>query len=124
MSRPSNKRIPLSGPPSGLQNPFASLDLGATDLPPGPPDLAPLPQRIKPPGKIHIRRSTAHRGGKVVQVVHAFEPHHSDDDIANLAASIKRKLGCGGTVSEREIEVQTDNPSRLQAILREQGFKC
>lgn len=123
MSRPSNKRIPLSGPTSGLQNPFASLNLDANTLPPSPPEPTEQPARIRPPGKLHIRRSTAHRGGKVVQVVQGFEPHHTDEDVANLGATIKRKLGCGGTVSDREIEVQTDDPSRLQALLRELGFK-
>jgi translation initiation factor 1 (eIF-1/SUI1) len=59
----------------------------------------------------------------VVQVVQGFEPHHTDEDISNLGATIKRKLGCGGTVSDREIEFQTDDPSRLQALLRELGFK-
>jgi translation initiation factor 1 len=123
MSRPSTKRIPLAGPQVGLQNPFASLDINQSNLPPGPPDHIENAERIKSPGKLHLRRSTAHRGGKVVQVVYGFEPHHSAEDIGTIAATIKSKLGCGGTVSDREVEVQTDDPSRLKVLLNQLGFK-
>lgn len=124
MSRPSNKRIPLSGPQTGLLNPFAALDLDAAQLPPGPELLqTPSSQRVTPPGKILIRRATAHRGGKVVHVLHGFEPHHTEPQLADLASNLKRKLGCGGTLSDREIEVQLDDPTRLKALLKELGFK-
>ena len=123
-------RIPLNGEQQGLNAAFAHMDL--PDLPLGP--AAPANgegnvgsrEQIAPParrGRVVLRRETAHRRGKAVVVIHDFEPQVSDAAIALLAAELKQSCGCGGSLREREIELQGEQTAKVREFLESKGFR-
>ena len=121
------KRIPLNGPQTGLNSAFAGLQLEG--LPEGPrqPDKSVLEEAAtgpKPkPGRVILRRLSAHRGGKTVLLVDGFGSQHSEHAIEALGRRLRAQLGCGGTFRERTIEIQGDQPARLRALLEGEGFQ-
>lgn len=121
------KRIPLNGPQTGLNSAFAGLQLEG--LPEGPrqPEKGALAEPatvLTPkPGRVVLRRLSAHRGGKTVLLVDGFGPQHSRDAIEALGRRLRTQLGCGGTFRERAIEIQGDQPARLRALLEGEGFQ-
>jgi translation initiation factor 1 len=116
-------RIDTSGRQSALQSPFASLQLDG--LPEGP--AGPLvTEKPAPPtrfGRVVLRREKAQRGGKTVVVIHDFEPQITDSHIGQLAREARQACGCGGTIREREIELQGDNPQKVRAFFESVGFR-
>ncbi len=118
-------KLDLSPTGTGLQNPFAALN--ATGLPVGtstPPPTA----RTEPPkpskfGRVVLRREKAHRGGKTVIVVHEFAPNIGRAYLESLAGKLKAACACGGTMRERTIEIQGDQPARIRALLEQEGFQ-
>jgi len=110
----SKKRIETSGsqaPLAGLEGAFAALKL--PDLPAG--ELA--------MGRVVLRKEKAHRGGKTVIVVDDFATHLPASVIEATAKKLRAACGCGGTVKERRIEVQGDQPAKVRAILEGEGFE-
>jgi len=119
---PSSKR-PLNTVTPGLNTPFTSLT--AAGLPAGsdaPPPAAPTPPTPKL-GRIVLRRETAHRGGKTVIVIHDFAPNIPGSLIESLTSQLKKTCGCGGTVKDREIEIQGDQPAKIRTLLEAAGFR-
>jgi translation initiation factor 1 len=115
-------RIDISGRQAALQSPFAALDLDG--LPEGPAE--PSASASEPPrknGRVILRREKAQRGGKTVVVVSGFEPHIADSEIDRLAREARQSCGCGGTVHDREIELQGDNPQKVRAFFEKSGFR-
>ncbi len=105
-------RISLGGPQDALQSPFAELAIAG--LPAGPAELedrAPAPPRT---GRLVFRKEKARRGGKSVVVVSGFAPAFPQAAIEKLARDVRRRCGCGGTVRDREIEFQGDDPDRFR----------
>ena len=96
-------------------NPFAALTNDG--LPPGPE--LPKPK----PGRVVLRRETAHRGGKTVIVVDQIPPQISAAKIEDLARQLRKACGCGGTVKGRTIEIQGDQPARIRSLLESEGFQ-
>ncbi len=47
----------------------------------------------------------------------------SQKEAADLASKIKKKLGCGGSVTEDGIEIQGDKVAEVKAILETLGIK-
>ena len=113
-------RIPVSGPREEIQSPFAALSI------PGLPEgitQAEKPARRSPPGRVVLRREKAHRGGKPVIVVSGFHAGISSEEIECLAGDARRQLGCGGTVRNREVELQGDNPAAVRKVFLDAGFR-
>jgi translation initiation factor 1 len=122
MSAPK-KRIPTSGPQTGLNAAFAGLKLDG--LAPGPEavEQAPLSAPVAAKsGRVVLRRETAHRGGKTVLVVDGFGAQHSESAIEALAKRLRAACGCGGTVRERTVELQGDFPAKIRHLLEADGF--
>jgi translation initiation factor 1 len=119
------KRIPVNGPQVGLNSAFAGLHLEG--LPEGPcraVEGALEEAAAKPkPGRVVLRRLSAHRGGKTVLLVDDFDAQHSQDAIEALGRRLRAQLGCGGTFRERGIEIQGDQTARLRALLEAEGFQ-
>lgn len=115
-------RIALSGPREGLQSPFAGLEMAG--LPEGVEQIA-EPDSSKPraPGRIVLRKEKAHRGGKPVIVAAGFADHHSAPAIEGFGRSARKSLGCGGTVRDREIELQGDQPGPVRKFFQSLGFR-
>jgi translation initiation factor 1 len=86
------------------------------------PGSAPAPQPVKL-GRVVLRRETAHRGGKTVIVVHDFAPQITQAQIDGVATKLKKGCGCGGTVKDRAIEIQGDQPGKIRALLEAEGFR-
>jgi translation initiation factor 1 len=116
-------RIDTSGRQDALQSPFAALQLDG--LPAGPAEpIAPAnPEPPRKNGRVILRREKAQRGGKTVIVVSGFETHIPSSEIECLARDARQSCGCGGTVHEREIELQGDNPQKVRAFFEKSGFR-
>ena len=116
-------RIDTSARQDALQSPFASLQMdGLPDAPPEPKqDVSSItPAKM---GRVVLRREKAQRGGKTVVVVSDFESHISEAEIEDLARKARQACGCGGTVREREIELQGDNAPKVRAFFEGAGFR-
>lgn len=107
-------------PLGGLGDAFAGVKL--PDLPAGEP-AKPEPERLWKMGRVVLRRETAHRGGKTVVVVDDFATRLPVSVIEAMAKKLRAGCGCGGTVKERKIEVQGDQPAKVRAILEAEGFE-
>jgi translation initiation factor 1 len=109
--------------PFEFNNPFAGLQID--NLPLGD-DPAPAPSPVKAKsalGRVVLRRETAHRGGKVVIVVHDFAPTISTKSIEDLGRKLRSACGCGGTTRERTIEIQGNQAERVRSMLEQEGFR-
>ena len=112
------------------QNPIGDLgrafdQVQLPDLPEGetgtPPPEQPAP--LWKPGRVVVRRETAHRGGKVVTVVDDFATHLPASFIEGVARRLRPACGCGGTVKNRRIEIQGDQVNKVRAFLESEGFQ-
>lgn len=104
--------------PRPLNSAFDSLT--ASGLPAGPAVPPPKPAKL---GRVVLRKETAHRGGKTVIVVHDFAPQITGKQIDEYATQLKKACGCGGTVRNRQIEIQGDQPGKIRALLEGEGFQ-
>lgn len=100
-----------------LNNPFADLQID--NLPLGDP----APKAAQALGRVVLRRETAHRGGKIVIVIHDFAPFISNQSIEDLGRKLRSACGCGGTTHQRTIELQGNQVDRVRSLLEEEGFR-
>ena len=116
-------RIDTSARQDALQSPFASLQMdGLPDAPPEPKQevSSTIPAKM---GRVVLRREKAQRGGKTVVVVSDFEARISEAEIEDFARKARQACGCGGTVREREIELQGDNAPKVRTFFEGAGFR-
>jgi translation initiation factor 1 len=122
-----SKRIPTGGGPGLTQTPFAALS--SDGLPPAPENLpadsAPA-SATKPAkkhrGRVDILRVKAGRGGKTVTVVKNFVGIGLPEK-EQLAKTMQRACGTGGTVKNGQIEIQGDQRAEVARILTEANFQ-
>jgi translation initiation factor 1 len=109
--------------PDSSINPFAHLNI--PDLPPGPLEKGAKgsPQRLWKMGRVTLQRETAHRGGKTVIVIKDFASHLPVSVIETIAKRVRSACGCGGTVKEKRIEIQGDQPTKIRVLLELEGFE-
>jgi translation initiation factor 1 len=74
------------------------------------------------PGRVLLRRETAHRSGKTVVVVYDFATHLPGSVIERTAKRLRTACGAGGTVKDRMIEIQGDQVAKVRATLEAEGF--
>ncbi len=70
--------------------------------------------------KVKIRVETQGRKGKTVTVVSGLM--HNPDTMGEIARILKVYCGAGGTVSDREIEIQGDQRERLAKKLKDLNY--
>ncbi|HEX9781937.1 MAG TPA: translation initiation factor [Opitutaceae bacterium] len=127
------KRIDTSGNANPLlSNPFDDIEfagikpLGAGDsMPGGSPQAAPSSRRKEPNrnrGRVDVVRQTAGRGGKTVTVLTGFKGIAARE-LDDLARTIRKASGVGGTVRSGSIEIQGDQREKAEEILRAAGFR-
>lgn len=79
------------------------------------------PQRAKGDGIVRIQRQTSGRKGKGVCMIAGVEL--DDAALDKLAAELKKKCGCGGSVKDGVIEIQGDKRDLLKQLLEAKGMK-
>ncbi|WP_241607528.1 stress response translation initiation inhibitor YciH [Rosenbergiella australiborealis] len=79
-----------------------------------------IPVRAKGDGIVRIHRQTSGRKGKGVSLITGLDL--DDEALAKLAAELKKKCGCGGTVINATIEIQGDKRDFLKTYLEGKGF--
>lgn len=103
-----------------------ALSALAAQLAPGDPsstseDLHPATQH--PPvqsSPVHIALERKGRGGKTATIIYDLDL--ADPDLKNLAADLKRSLGCGGSSRGGEILIQGDRVTDCRKFLTARGF--
>lgn len=78
-------------------------------------------QRPKGDGIVRIQRQTSGRKGKGVCLITGVDL--DDAGLEKLAAELKKKCGCGGSVKEGVIEIQGDKRELLKSLLEAKGLK-
>ena len=101
----------LSGLPEGAS------DESATQQPNNPTTQRPQSQT----SPLHVLIEKKGRGGKTATIVEGFEI--SDDEIDEIAQTLKKKLGTGGSARGGEILIQGDRKADVVRLLKEMGFK-
>ena len=72
-------------------------------------------------GYVRIHRETKGRKGAGVSVIRGLEL--DKNALKPLCKTLKQKCGCGGSIKEGTIELQTDNREKIRSILESAGFK-
>lgn len=72
-------------------------------------------------GIVRIHRDSKGRKGKGVSVITGLGL--DADALKQLAQKLKKQCGCGGTVKDFTIEVQTDNREQLKTLLEKLGYQ-
>jgi len=78
-------------------------------------------QRPKGDGIVRIQKQTNGRKGKGVCLISGIDA--DDTTLASLAAELKKKCGCGGSVKDGIIEIQGDKRELLKSLLEAKGMK-
>jgi translation initiation factor 1 len=123
----NNKRISTDGGPSLSHNPFGALSSeGLPSAPANQPADSAMSNVAKPAkknrGRVDIIRQKAGRGGKTVTVVTGFVGIGLPEK-EQLAKTMQRACGVGGTVKDGHIEIQGDKREEIARILTEAGFR-
>lgn len=72
-------------------------------------------------GFLRLKRETKGRNGKAVITIAGIAEHH--DKLTDIAALLKKKCGCGGSVKDGIIEIQGDQRDTVSAELTKLGYK-
>ncbi|MDB2387007.1 stress response translation initiation inhibitor YciH [Shewanella sp.] len=70
-------------------------------------------------GIVRIHKDSKGRKGKGVSVIKGLGL--TEKELKTLAQKLKKQCGCGGTVKDFCIEVQTDNRDQLKTLLEKLG---
>ncbi|MDE6856671.1 MAG: translation initiation factor [Muribaculaceae bacterium] len=70
---------------------------------------------------LHVLIEKKGRGGKTATIIEGFEI--SDEEIDEIAQTLKKKLGTGGSSRGGEILIQGDRKADVIRLLKEMGFK-
>lgn len=76
---------------------------------------------ISQKGALHVVVEKKGRGGKTATIIEGFEI--SDDDVAEIARELKKKLGVGGSSRGGEILIQGDRKEEVISFLKKKGLK-
>jgi translation initiation factor 1 len=103
-------------PTCGL--PYKNCRCEQGQVPQGPEFTA---SNKKNDGIVRVQRDRKGRGGKTVTVISGVPA--GDVALTALAQQLKKLCGSGGTVKEGNIEIQGDHCDKVQAKLKEMGYK-
>ncbi|VEJ08924.1 stress response translation initiation inhibitor YciH [Actinobacillus delphinicola] len=86
--------------------------------------IKPQPKTIARPkgdGIVRISRQTSGRKGNGVSLITGLDL--DDIELKKLAKTLKQRCGCGGTVKNGVIEIQSDNRELLKSYLESQNYQ-
>ncbi len=72
-------------------------------------------------GIVRIYRQTKGRKGSGVSVIEGIDK--DTQTLKDIAKTLKKSLGVGGSVKEQTIEIQTDNREKIKSLLEKTGFE-
>ncbi|MCK3658919.1 translation initiation factor Sui1 [Pasteurellaceae bacterium Pebbles2] len=78
-------------------------------------------ERPKGDGIVRIQRQTSGRKGAGVCVITGLDLN--DDELKKLAADLKKRCGCGGSVKDGNIEIQGEKRDLLKQLLEQKGYQ-
>lgn len=87
---------------------------------PSAAEEAPAPRRNY---KLNLVYEKKGRAGKPATIIAGFPDEVGDDEILDVARSLKQKMGCGGSARGGEILLQGDRREQAAKMLREMGFR-
>lgn len=80
-----------------------------------------IPVRPKGDGIVRIARQTSGRKGNGVSLITGLDLE--DKALKDLAKNLKQRCGCGGTVKNGMIEMQTDKREQIKTLLEQLGYQ-
>jgi len=80
------------------------------------------PEKIQLNAQIRVERQTKGRKGKGVSLISGLPL--TEYELKELAKELKQKCGCGGTVKNNIIEIQTDQRDLLIEELHKKGYQA
>lgn len=100
-----------------------ALSALASRLPAGEGPDAPASDPVATVQKtpVHIFLERKGRGGKTATII--CDLALDDESLRQLAAELKRSLGCGGSARGGEILIQGDRVADCRRLLAERGYK-
>jgi translation initiation factor 1 len=108
------------------QAPYRSLADLANLLPESEREISPpaeIPAVHQHDGKgktVRIRLDTKGRKGKTVTIVSGLQ--HNPETMEMIARKLKQFCGAGGTIRDREIEIQGDQREKMTVLLRDMNY--
>lgn len=72
-------------------------------------------------GHLRLKRETKGRNGKAVITIAGLAESH--EKLTEIAALLKKKCGCGGSVKDGIIEIQGDQRDTISQELTKLGYK-
>lgn len=93
------------------------------DLPQGDAEETPCEvTEIRKKDTLRVIVDRKGRKGKVATIIEGFTV--SDDEVAAVAASLKKRLGTGGSSRGGEILIQGDVSAKVLELLKADGYKA
>lgn len=77
-------------------------------------------ERPKGDGIVRIQRQVSGRKGNGVSVITGLDL--ADAELKLLAAELKKRCGCGGSVKNGTIEIQGEKRDLLKQLLEQKGY--
>lgn len=71
--------------------------------------------------KVSVQMETAGRRGKQVTVIKGIT--HNPQVIEDLLKKLKTRLGTGGTVKGKTLELQGDHVNKIKDLLKDEGYE-
>jgi predicted translation initiation factor SUI1 len=111
---------------AGVNSLIARLISGRDSSERNVPATVPIPKQLEKPKltpkpvTVRVGRETKGRRGKGVTLI--WDLPGTEETIRDLATTLKQRCGTGGTVKDRQIEIQGDQRDRITAVLIEMGY--
>lgn len=122
----AKKRISTDGGDDLGANPFAALSGEGLPDQPKQPAPKPKPATAKPKkrGRVDLERQKGGRGGKVVTILSGEGMNKTGpQELDAMLKHFKTKLGCGGKIAGKTVELQGDVRDAVEPELTQRGYR-
>jgi len=122
----AKKRIATDGGDDLGANPFAALSGdGLPEQKTPPPKAQPAkPKAPKKRGRVDLQRQKGGRGGKVVTLLSGEGMNTTGpQELEAMLKHFKTRLGCGGKIAGKTLELQGDVRDAVEPELTQRGYR-